>query len=241
MKISICLATYNGEKYLMEQLKSIIKQMSEIDELIISDDSSTDDTINIIKGINDKRLILLENQKFKDPIFNFENAISSAKGDVIVLSDQDDIWMDNKLDVVRESFMKSRNKIYAIVMDCIAVDGNLNVLHKSIFKLMNSGNGIFKNYYKNTYLGCCMAFSKELCQYILPFPKKISMHDTWIGLICEMYGEVSFVNLPTLLFRRHGNNATQQKYPISQTIKWRLYMFYYILNSFVKNKILKKY
>ena len=238
MKISICLATYNGEKYLMEQLKSIIKQMSEIDELIISDDSSTDNTINIIKGINDKWLILLENGKFKNPIFNFENAIFYSKGDVIVLSDQDDIWMDNKLDVVRESFKKSRNKIYTIVMDSVAVDENLNVLHKSIFKLINSGNGIFKNYYKNTYLGCSMAFSKELCQYILPFPKKISMHDIWIGLICEMYGQVSFVNIPTLLFRRHGNNATQEKYTIIQIIKWRLYMFYYLLISFVKNKIL---
>jgi glycosyltransferase involved in cell wall biosynthesis len=238
LKISICLATYNGEKYLLDQLNSIIKQMSEIDELIISDDSSTDDTINIIKSINDKRLIFLENQKFKNPIFNFENAILLAKGDVIVLSDQDDIWMDCKLEVVRESFMKSRNKIYTIVMDSIAVDENLNILHKSIFKLINSGKGIIKNYYKNTYLGCSMAFSKELCQYILPFPKKISMHDIWIGLICEMYGEVTFVNKPTLLFRRHGNNATQEKYTITQIVKWRLYMFYYLLNSFVKNKIL---
>jgi glycosyltransferase involved in cell wall biosynthesis len=236
MKISICVATYNGEKYILEQLESIIKQMSECDELIISDDSSSDDTVSIIKGIEDTRLVLLENQKFRDPIFNFENAIRYASGDVIVLSDQDDVWMDNKLDIVRDSFMKARNTVHTIVMDSIVVDGHLNVLHDSVFDLMNSGSGIVKNYYKNTYLGCSMAFSRELCQYILPFPKKISMHDAWIGLICEMYGKVEFVKIPTLLFRRHGNNATQERYPITQTIKWRLYMFYYLLSSFAKNR-----
>ncbi len=91
MKISVCLASYNGEKYIAEQLESILKQLGERDELIISDDSSTDQTLAIIDRFHDRRLRVFPGNSFYNPIFNFENALKQATGEVIALSDQDDV------------------------------------------------------------------------------------------------------------------------------------------------------
>ena len=88
--ISVCIATYNGEHYINQQLKSILSQLSYNDEIIISDDSSNDKTINIIESFNDKRIKLLKYQKYFNPIYNFENTLKNVSGDYIFLSDQDD-------------------------------------------------------------------------------------------------------------------------------------------------------
>src|SRR5687768_8023645 len=96
-KISICMATFNGSRYINEQLNSIITQLDESSEIVISDDSSTDNTVQIIKSFNDKRIHVLPNQKFRNPIFNFENALKHVQGDYIFLADQDDIWLPDRL------------------------------------------------------------------------------------------------------------------------------------------------
>ena len=98
--ISVCMATHNGGKYIKEQIDSILVQISNEDELIISDDSSTDDTVEIIKKIKDKRIKLFENNKFFSPNLNFENALLHSKGDIIFLSDQDDIWKKDKVKIM---------------------------------------------------------------------------------------------------------------------------------------------
>lgn len=96
--ISVCIATYNGEKYIKEQLLSILPQLGKKDEVIISDDHSTDNTLDIVKGLNDNRIKIVMNNREKGYTSNFENALSYAIGDYIFLSDQDDIWMSNKVD-----------------------------------------------------------------------------------------------------------------------------------------------
>jgi len=97
MKISVCMATYNGERYLKEQLDSILKQLSFTDEIIISDDGSQDRTIEIIESFGDSRIKLFHSTQ-QNLIYNFENALSKASGDIIFLSDQDDIWYENKVE-----------------------------------------------------------------------------------------------------------------------------------------------
>lgn len=101
--ISVCIATYNGGKYIKEQLDSILFQLGKDDEVIISDDSSTDDTLSILESYHDERIVILTNQKFHSPVYNFENALKSAKGDFIFLSDQDDIWEPTKVEVMLDS------------------------------------------------------------------------------------------------------------------------------------------
>ena len=171
--ISVCMPTYNGEKFILQQLRSILSQLQQNDEIIISDDSSTDNTINIIKSFNDKRIVIWENNHFYSPVFNVENALKHAKGDYIFLSDQDDIWVDKKV----EKMLKYLSDYDLVISNASIIDSNENVITKSYFSWKNSGKGFWKNFYKNTYIGCNMAFNKKILELALPFPKKIAMHD----------------------------------------------------------------
>ena len=224
MNISVCMATYNGEKYIKEQLDSILSQIGENDKLIISDDSSTDNTVQIIKSFKDNRIKIFENQKFKSPIFNFENALNNATGDIIVLSDQDDIWKANKIETIK----KYMHNYDLVLSDADIIDEKGNILHKSFYKLNGSKNGFIKNIVKNSYLGCTMAFNKKILDKSLPFPKDLPMHDWWIGLISEMYGKTYFIEDKLINYRRHGNNASptgeKSKYSFFQKVIFRLIM-----------------
>jgi glycosyltransferase involved in cell wall biosynthesis len=202
--ISICIATYNGEKFIKEQLDSILCQIKDDDEIIISDDSSTDDTVSIIKSYDDDRIKLLENQTFYSPTFNFENALKVAQGDYIFLCDQDDVWVEDKI----QKMIPYLEKYDLVVSDCKVVDEHLNIINESYFELIKSSPGFIKNFIRNGYLGCCMSFNKEILTYVLPFPKSIVMHDIWIGLWVELYGSTIFIDKQLILFRRHSQNTT---------------------------------
>jgi glycosyltransferase involved in cell wall biosynthesis len=205
MKVSVCMATYNGEKYIEDQIDSIICQLSLEDELIISDDSSTDNTISIIKKYNDSRIKLIENQLFKNPIYNFENALTHATGDFIFLSDQDDIWDKDKI-----AIMQKYLQIYDLVLsDCRIVDNQLNTIQNSYFDKIKSSPGFLRNLIKvNPYMGCCMAFHKKVLKKALPFPKLIPMHDFWIGMIGELNFKIKFVDDQLVFHRRHTSNSS---------------------------------
>lgn len=206
-KLSVCIATYNGSKYLKEQLDSILKQLGPGDEIIISDDTSSDGTVEILKDYakKDYRIRLHLNQKFRDPIKNFQNALSNANGDFIYLSDQDDVWLDNKINTINELL-----KEYDLVLhNSIMTDENLNVIHPSFFDFFGSKKGLIKNILKSSYYGSCMAFQKWILDKSIPFPDTREIgHDLWIGLVAEMKGKVKFINIPFLLYRRHRDTFT---------------------------------
>ena len=129
---SICIATYNGEKYIKEQLTSILSQIDIDDEVIISDDGSTDKTIEIINDINDSRIKLIKGG-FRNFTFNFENAIRQAQGEYIFLADQDDVWLPNKYSTTLKTL-----QLYDLVCsDAIITDQDLNHIHLSFFKYYN--------------------------------------------------------------------------------------------------------
>lgn len=219
MHISVALATYNGEKYISEQLNSILPQLGPEDEIIISDDGSSDRTLEIVAGFCSAQIKVLKNPG-KGVISNVENAIKHTSGDIIFLCDQDDVWLPDKVSVTKKYLLESDVKL--VVSDAIVVDENLKVLEDSFFKLMNSGSGFIKNFIKNTYHGCCMAFLKELKEVILPFPKNIPMHDSWIGLMAELYGKVLFIPEKLIYYRRHQNNATVLKREsLRKSLIWR--------------------
>jgi len=207
--ISVCMATYNGEKYIKEQLDSIIKQLNDDDEIVISDDGSTDKTISIINNYNDSRIKIYHHvkkkQKFKFGYVskNFENALRNAKGDFIFLADQDDIWLGDKV----EKQTLALQNADLVLSDCKIVDESLKVIVTSKFNLENVKIGFLKNIYKSGYLGCCMAFRKNTLEYILPFPKNVP-HDLWIGLIANYKGKFNLQNNQLLLYRRHSNNIS---------------------------------
>lgn len=209
-RCSIVMATYNGEKYIKEQIDSILENMTDEDELIISDDDSTDNTTEIIKAYKDKRIKLIDGPR-KGVKQNFANAIEEAQGQYIFLTDQDDIWMGNKLELVLKEF--ENNNVSVVIHDAEVIDENLQVIIPSFFEYRNSGKGVWKNIYKNTYIGCCMAFKADLKKYILPIPNNIEMHDQWIGILGETKGNGSlFLKEKLIQYRRHSNNVSQMNH-----------------------------
>jgi glycosyltransferase involved in cell wall biosynthesis len=214
-KISVCIATYNGEKYIYQQLESILKQLGDDDEVVISDDSSMDKTLEIVKGFRDERIKILENNRSCGPVYNFENALKHANGEIIFLSDQDDVWYDNKVKIVSELL----NFYNLVVSDCVLIDENGEIINESFFKLRNSGRGFIKNIYKNSYIGCCMAFDRKILDIALPFPENLPMHDMWIGMMGELFGRTYFCNQKLVKYRRHENSASPTSGPSPYTIR----------------------
>ena len=220
--ISVCVATYNGEKFIKEQIESILCQLSSDDEIIVSDDGSTDGTIVIINCIGDKRIRIIEGPRKHSPTFNFENALKEAKGDYIFLADQDDVWKTNKVEVC----MKWLQKYDCVVSDAEVTDSNLNPLYPSLYAIMQVRQGhIYNTVWKNGYTGCCMAFRRNILEASLPFPKNIPMHDIWIGNVAAYKYNVKFISEKLVLFRRHEDtiscNGKGSKYSIWQQMKFR--------------------
>lgn len=204
VRISVCMASFNGEKFIAEQILSILEQLGDNDELIISDDSSTDSTPQIIEQLqqNDSRIIFLPRNLFHNPVYNFENALKKARGKYIFLSDQDDIWLPGK--VTRMLDLLENNLL--VVHDAIVTDENKMVIAQSYFALRKAKSGFWHNLYINSFTGCCMAFKSDLLRLALPFPDKLKFHDQWLGLLAERYSQTCFLYEPFLLFRRHNLN-----------------------------------
>jgi glycosyltransferase involved in cell wall biosynthesis len=210
-RVSVCLASYNGARFIEEQISSILTQLGGNDEIIVSDDSSTDETIEIIKKFKDSRIILIENQLFNSAVLNFENALKHAKGEYIFLSDQDDVWKPNKV----QRMIEALNKVDLVISDCDFINGDGSIIGSSCFKVYNSGPGVLKNFIKNTYLGNCMAFNSKVLKRALPFPKQLQQaskfllfHDVWIGLVANSFYKVLFIPDKLSSFRRHSGNAS---------------------------------
>lgn len=220
MKLSICMATRNGAQYLAAQLASILCQLGAEDEVVISDDSSTDNTLELIAAVADPRIRLLPGNVFYSPIYNLENALRQARGEVIVLADQDDLWLDNKLALVRQTFAGKSGQVYLAAFDAAIIDGSGRLLAPSLFAGNRVGAGLLKNLYNNTYTGCTLAFSRELLAIALPFPAGLPMHDSWLGLLAEQHGTVEFIHQTTMHYRRHGTNASCRR-PLSEQLRGR--------------------
>ena len=206
--ISVCLATFNGARYVERQVASILSQLAEGDELVVSDDGSTDGTVAIVRGFGDPRIRILEDNAFRSPLGNFEHAIRHARGDTIVLSDQDDVWLDNKLGLVRELFAGESARPFLVVLDAEVIDDDETTVYPSVLDKLGAGPGLLRNLWTNRYLGCCTAFSRDLLEVALPFPPGVDMHDIWLGQLCERVGTTRFVHVVTMRYRRHDATVT---------------------------------
>ena len=146
-----------------------------------------------------------------------------ASHGMILLADQDDIWLPDKVEKIRE-LLKSSD---LVLSDCQVVNENGAVIHESFFKHRGSKPGFWHNVYRNSYIGCCMAFRREITDYVLPFPKQIHMHDWWIGLLVEVKGRVCFYPKPLIRYVRHGSNASptgEKGYGLMERLRNRLFL-----------------
>ncbi len=223
-RISVAMAVYNGEAYLKEQLDSILQQLQKNDELVISDDGSTDGTLDIVRAYaaTDKRIQILEGpgRGIKQ---NIANAIAHTSGAYIFLADQDDVWKPEKVARVLQEFQEK--KCHVVVHDCIVTNEKLQqVIYPSFFDYRGYGAGMWRNIWKNKYIGCCMAIRRELVPYILPVPDDIQMHDQWIGAVNDRHkGGCSFLKEQLLYYRRHeGTVSDFERNTIPVMIKNRI-------------------
>ena len=220
--ISVCIATYNGEIFIREQIESIVCQLSPTDEIVVSDDGSTDNTLAIVKAIGDKRIRIIEGPRKHSPTLNFEYALKAAKGDNIFLADQDDVWKTNKVEVC----MKWLQDNCCVVSDAEVTDSSLKTLFPSLYGLLGVRQGkLYNTLWKNGYTGCCMAFRRNVLEASLPFPKNIPMHDIWIGNVAAYKYNVKFIPDKLIYFRRHKDaiscNGKGSKFSLWQQLIFR--------------------
>ncbi len=208
MNVSVALASYNGEAYLEEQLTSILQNLREGDEVVVSDDGSTDGTRDLVRRMasEDGRVKLIDGP-CQGLIKNFEHAISACRGDVIFLSDQDDVWHADKVEAVLACFEETGAAL--VLHDAQMTDNERHVLAPSFFAVRGSRAGYLKNLWKNSYIGSCMAFRKDLLTVALPFDDRIPMHDQWLGLLAEKRGGAAFLPKVLIDYRRHEGTVTK--------------------------------
>jgi len=240
--ISVCMAVYNGSKYLNIQLLSILNQLGADDELIIVDDCSVDDSSDIVFSIGDSRIIYHKNDSNVGVLKSFEKSLRLSKGSIIFLSDQDDIWCSNKVSKIINLFY-SEPAITLIATDAAVIDDTGNITSNSyIGERGGFHSGAISTISKNTYLGCTLSFRRSMLDRFLPIPRDVPMHDIWFGLVNSIFGVTRYIDEPLILYRRHSANTTSLK-PTAFSLKllWRVRLlknisiqlaYYYIFKLF---------
>lgn len=223
--IYIAMATYNGEKFIKQQLDSILNQTYKDWYLYVSDDCSTDNTLTILKEYQslypEKIKVISNDIPSKSAENNFFNLILSLDKncDYVALCDQDDVWLENKLELTFYKMCELENKYgkekpILVHTDLKVVDENLNVLSNSFFEFQNISpeRTLLRNLLiQNNITGCTTMINNSLLNLINSKPKECTMHDWWIGLIACCFGYIGYIKTPTMLYRQHSNNQVGAK------------------------------
>ncbi len=213
-QVDILLATYNGEKYLKEQIDSILNQTYKNIRLVISDDCSKDGTRKILKQYDkNKRVEIHLQEKNLGYIQNFEYLLKQVKNDLYMLSDQDDVWLPEKVEKSVQTLRE--NNADMVFGDLEVVDKNLNTIYPSFgdFMLLNRKikkeiNSYKLNYLYNCVTGCTILSKKKFIKAILPIPNKSKYvaHDHWMALIVSLKGKMAYMPEKYIKYRQHGDN-----------------------------------
>jgi glycosyltransferase involved in cell wall biosynthesis len=214
--LSIALCTYNGSKFLREQLQSLANQTLQPFEVVISDDYSTDDTLLIVKEFDKVLNIkIFENESPLKVTKNFEKAVSLCSGDIILMCDQDDVWHSDKLAKIDTYFQDNPNQL-AVFSDADLVDDEGISLNKNFWAAVRFLEPQIQQYKDgkvvelllagNRTAGCMMAFRKELVEKIIPFPTHIPLmiHDNWITIVAAMFDSLGMIEAKLISYRQHS-------------------------------------
>ena len=218
MKVDILLATYNGEKYITEQIESILIQTYTDWRIIARDDGSTDNTLNILKSYaeiyKDKFLLVESGKQNLGPCQNFALLLNFSDAEYIMFCDQDDIWLPNKIKITLDKILEVENaypdKPILIHTDLNIVDDNLNLISDSMWEYQDLDIRIEKELYKisvhNIVTGCTVMINRKARLCSIPIPREALMHDWWIAINICKYGIISHISQSTILYRQHSNN-----------------------------------
>lgn len=214
-KVDVLLATYNGEKYVQEQIESILNQTYQNIHLIISDDGSKDNTREIIKEYEkkDERVTTYFQEKNLGYIKNFEFLMKQVESNYYMFSDQDDVWLPKKIEKAMQTLEEEKADL--VFGDLEVVNQELQTVYPSFGdfmklnrKIQKCKNGYEMNYLYNCVTGCTMLAKKETIEKCLPLPNhsKYVAHDHWIALVVSLEGKLAYIPEKYIKYRQHGNN-----------------------------------
>ena len=213
----IILSTYNGEKYLAEQLDSILNQTFNDWKLIIRDDDSTDSTLKIIQNYIDKfpnKITLIPSSGNLGPMLSFGELLKVSTSKYVAFCDQDDVWLENKLSLFIEKMIETEKKYpntpILIHSDLFVVDKDLNIINESFWKKLGLNPNIKSlSYYlsSNNITGCSIVINDKLREIATPIPKEASMHDWWLALNASFFGVIEHISLQLIYYRQHNLNS----------------------------------
>ena len=239
--VSVALCTFNGARFIYEQLQSIAEQSVVPDELVISDDGSSDDTLTVIDqalkelaqsipAFAATRISLLKNSSPLGVTKNFEQAVSATTGDIVVLCDQDDVWLPNKLQHMHAAFASNKKSVF-VFGDADLIDAQGQPLGMTLFdglslknserKGIEAGQAIEVLIKRNIVTGATAGFTRDIAQAALPFPSGW-VHDEWLAMVAAIKNSRFVVLEPLLGYRQHGENQIGVKKTNAQVRKQRL-------------------
>lgn len=210
-RVSVCMAAYNGATHIAEQINSILSELDAHDEVIVVDDKSTDNTVDIVRGIRDERIRLVQASSNAGYVRTFERALGEARGEFVFLSDQDDIWIPGRV----ETMISAMDGKDMVASNCKHFDGPLGKFHEIRLRAKDSERsvrnilGIVVGY--RLHWGCAMAVRRRILSQILPFPPHMAeSHDQWIATVGNVNRSIVYLEKETILHRLHGENLTPQ-------------------------------
>ena len=218
-KVSVCMAAYNGQRYILEQLRSIAPQLRADDQIVVVDDASRDESLSILQQFQCRlgeepespALLLLRHQQNCGVMRTFEDAIRAATGDILFLSDDDDRWAPEKVAKVLQAFEDPEVQVVSTGMELIDEEGH-PMLSSKFMNHRRFSTGVFANLLHNQFQGSALALRSTVLRHVLPFPMgRLYLHDAWIGMRTILSGgKVVHLEEPLLFYRRHQNNFSRR-------------------------------
>src|SRR5680860_28131 len=202
-EITVCMATYNGARYLREQLQSILLQLSDKDEVVVVDDGSTDGTLGVIEELSDSRVRVFRHDVNKGHVATFEESLYQARGELIFLSEQDDVWLPGRVVAMRAALLTST---YVASNFCVlGADDDRPSAHRLHDSDGHHGARNLVHLFTGTipYFGCAMGFRREVLSYLLPFPAATEAHGHWIAIAGNLSGGIGHLERNTVARRVH--------------------------------------
>ena len=218
-RLSVALCTYNGARHLREQLESIAQQVRPPDELVVCDDRSSDSTAEIVESFSSEAPFVVRlyvNEKSLGATQNFGQAIGLCEGDYVAVSDQDDIWLPDKLETTLDAMREAERQHGAttpvlVHTDLQVVDEERRPLASSFYKHQgfrrSHANPLVELLIENYVTGCTVMVNRALREIALPIPARALMHDWWLALVAAAAGRIVSLPETTVLYRQHGRNA----------------------------------
>lgn len=226
MNVSVCMATYNGARYLSAQMTSILEQLGPDDEVVVVDDSSSDGTVELLQSMGDARIRIRRNERNLGHVGSFDRALSFAQHDILVMADQDDIWLPGRLDRMKDGLRDPRHWVLSSNTSFIDGEGRPTSFETEGVRSLDSQRylhniaGIFTG--RHCYYGCAMAMRREILPIILPMPAFVESHDLWIAMAGNAARANVHLDANTLARRVHGHNASILARPLHQKLWSRI-------------------